>query len=629
MTQVASRCIISLTDNTSSTSNAPLPSKFAGLQQAAAAGLRIPLGVLLPEQEADHALDSFLLQARSGQRFIVRSANPGEDGDEHSLAGHFWSSGAVSAQQLPATVQQAMAENRRILQALGQTAVPRLLVQAFIEHQIGGVLFAPWSFFPDYACLNYSTESVQQVVAGNAQTAIISLEDAHASPLPLSAELGFLLPLLRTACRQLRAGFAFPLDCEWVYSLQEQALIILQVRPQTHAVGAVLALPDHVEQVFRDQLPPGDWQFTALSESFGSLSPLSFSLLQQLYTDAIPTFRTLGCKALAADFMVQAPDGLVLVEPLRERQFFALSTLGGFWRSFRQPALRRRVLAHLTDTGSCQQMPFSYTRLALLFQHWMIANLYAAGEGRASLVPVHAYELSWLARPDVAVKSAAGSFAGSAIDLTAANAALATWPELNQWARRLFFQELGQLKQQLQEQPLRAFCHWNEYSQPDDTRASARQHARAAEAIYAYATFGSVQRLQQSGSADLVDSVGMASVDMKSLAAVRAVQGKVCVIHQPATYHAVLPPDCILIAPYFDNRWVGMIKTLRGIIVGQGSHLSHSAIVAREYAVPYCVVNPAAWQTLQTGMTVHLDPLQRTLRVAGAADMAAANRLDG
>ena len=117
-----------------------------------------------------------------------------------------------------------------------------------------------------------------------------------------------------------------------------------------------------------------------------------------------------------------------------------------------------------------------------------------------------------------------------------------------------------------------AFCTWNEYSQRDYSHAKQRQHTQAKGAIYDHALLSNTQ-----------------SNGIQALSTTKVVNGELFIITEPSHFNAAIPEGCILVAPYFDNRWVGAIAKLNGVVVNRGSHLSHSAIVAREHGVPYYV----------------------------------------
>jgi phosphohistidine swiveling domain-containing protein len=496
-----------------------------------------------------------------------------EDGLQQSLAGHFWSSPAVDAANLPATIAQAWAKNTAVLATLGLAVEPMVMVQTYIEHQIGGVLFAPWGFFADYALVEVGDAGVHAAVAGHSTPAVIALDSDHAAPLALPAALAYLELPLRDMARQLRQTFAFPLDVEWAYCPQRAALVVLQVRPQTRMVGAVKTLPESLKPA----LPPGKWTYGALSESLGAISPLSFSVLQQLYTDSIPTLRNMGCKAQQVDFLLHFPDGTVLVDAQREQAFFQLSTFGGFWRGLRTPALQQASRALLATWHAAT--PFAYSTLAQLFSHWLLDNLLTQGAERSVTPPAHAYELMW-------------------------NVPLPALPAANLTLRQAFFGEWGKLKQQLATQAVHcmAFCTWDEYQRGETAAAQARQHACARAAVYDHSSVALHQH---------VDS------GMRLLAARKAVTGRALVVQQPGHFHGEFPLGCILIAPYFDNCWVAQLQRCAGVIVMQGGMLSHAALVARELGIPYCVVDAGLVEGIKDGEQVTLDPLTQTLRYAG------------
>ena len=550
-------------------SSTELPAKYQRLVEAAQAGLRTPRSLLLTEPTAEVA--AFLAGFPHSTQFIVRSANKTEDGSGHSLAGHFWSSEAVSREQVKATIQTAWSENQRLLTSLGLEQTPLLMLQEYIQHELGGVLFMPWSFFSEYAYVEYSTIGVQQVVAGAAEVALMGLEAQQPNPLALPSELSFLEIHLRKLAKQLVAAFDFPLDCEWAYSSTEQTIVVLQVRAQTHAIGSWLALPENLEH------PASNWQFTALSESLGKLSPLSFSLLKQLYQDAVPELQRLGFKAAQMDFLAYQVDGTVLVDPKREKLFYTATLMGGFWRGFRGAEFKTKAESLLASFEVNSE--FDYQQLSKLFTAWLIQTILQAGEGRELAPPIHAYELSWL---------------NSAESLSLDNSAPLTLK-----LRSIFLLELNKLKQQLIGKKSLVFCNWGEYQQQDFSQALVRQYQAVNLAIYDYALSHTPSGFQ-------------------SLASPRVTTGAVLKVVSSATQMPSLPEHCIWVSAYFDNRWVQLIPKLKGIIVLQGSRLAHSAIVAREYGIPYVVVSSAEFSKLSSGQIVELDAYQGHIQILKA-----------
>ena len=547
-------------------SSTELPSKYARLQEASLVGLQVPNTLLIDIDTSSQTIEAFLAGCND-ELFIVRSANKTEDGSAHSLAGHFWSSAAVAKEQVLPTVQLARTENERLLVQLGLKQPPCLMLQAYIQHHLGGVLFVPWGFFSEYAYLEYSKHGVEQVVAGQASAALLSLDPSQLSPMPLTEDLVFLEPLLRELAKQLKQNFKFPVDCEWAYSAEAKAIIVLQIRSQTHLIGALLPLPSA-----KAALSP--WQFTALSESLAKLSPLSFSLIQALYTQAIPALRLLGCKAKQVDFLAYQADGTVLVDPKREQAFFEPTLMGGFWRGLRAAEFKAQAEAILASIDP--NAVFSEFQLSRLFTAWLIQNLLSQGQGREQAPVTHAYELSWL-EPE------------KDLDLIPVSLPLRL--------RQAFLLELNKLKRDIAEHKERVFCLWEEYKQQNYSQVYKRQHEQAQLAIYDHAI--------QAGTHDFL-----------SLAASKQVQGVIFKLSLPFPQTLPeLPAACILASPYFDNRWVQWIPQLAGIIVMQGGRLSHSAIVAREYSVPYAVISPTQFAALITGMQVELNTLQACLKV--------------
>ena len=544
-----------------------LSKKYAYLAQAEKAGIITPKTLLLDDVNHEN-IQHFIAACDEESRFIVRSIQSAEDTHQQSYAGHFWSSTAVTSSKIIETIALAKKENSQRLQQLKLNETPQLMLQEYIEHSIGGVLFSPWSFFTNYCFVEYSTHSVQDAVEGKASPAIISLKKESPCPLALSTELTFLASSLRLLAKKLQDTFDFPIDSEWVYSEQKKSLVLLQVRPQTHLVGALFSATPSLQQQIK--LPQGDWQYTALSESLGKLSPLSFSLLEQLYEDARASLQSLGYQAKQVNFMTRLADGSIFVDPQREQSFYSLTRFGGFWKSFKTPQWQQKIkqlLASLTLERS-----FSYTQLSQYFHCWLVANALSNGQGRTENT-AHAYELSWQQNvskptPDTSDHS---------------------WGVFNQQLKTLFFFELEKLKQQLAPIPENNLLSWQDY-QCNKVVSKAQEQEATTGALYDYSLLGA----------------GESTSTLQSIGAKKKISGKLFFIENPSRFQQKIPTGSILIAPYFDNQWVQSIPTLNGIIVKQGGHLSHSAIVARESGIPYFVGKQSSLDGLKQGDSVAL-----------------------
>ena len=628
---------VSLTDSRISqqTENTQrIPAKYTTLKQAEAAGLNVPKSLLLDSENSEitqNMIEKFV-NAVTSSRFIVRSAHLSEDGSDLSLAGHFWSSDPVVENDLAQTIQQALIENSLVLDSLQSTEYlaespkpPKLILQEYIEHHIGGVLFSPWSYFSDYAYVEYSLNGVKEAVEGlDSSRSVLCLDSHFSDPLPLAETHSSLKQHLVSLCSKFCEVYDFPVDCEWAFDQNKQEITVLQVRPQTHLVGPILPYSrlkeseslsdvDH-PQTGVVKLTPRleNWQFTALSESLGRLSPLSFSLLQQLYIDAIPLFQKMGCKAQNVDFMRLAPDGTVLIDPELEQRFFAMTLFGGFQRGIRQAKFASKTDSIFKRYDSTA--PFSYQTLQQLFAYWMAANLLSAGQGRGSHEatdlnePRHAYELSWPADIEVPFAQKNHRKAESFERLNVDGKVLFLF-ELNKLKRQLREQinaKSNQAKlnsdvssQQIENQPKPGYLFFSTW-QALQTQAMTplnmklakdKQHELASQALYDFALVGASN-----------------GEEVQALSSTKSVTGQLLIIDNPAITRPKFLADCILIAPYFDNSWVNKIKLMNGIVVRRGGRLSHSAIVAREYGVPYYVVPELNLQALDQGKSIVLDP---------------------
>ncbi|MCZ7563209.1 MAG: PEP-utilizing enzyme [Burkholderiales bacterium] len=100
------------------------------------------------------------------------------------------------------------------------------------------------------------------------------------------------------------------------------------------------------------------------------------------------------------------------------------------------------------------------------------------------------------------------------------------------------------------------------------------------------------------------------------------VRARVRVVHDPR--NAALEHGEILVARYTDPGWIVLFPSCAGLLVERGSLLSHSAIVAREMAIPAIVGLAGVTHWLATGDLVEMDGTTGTVRKVSAGAEAAA-----
>jgi len=92
-----------------------------------------------------------------------------------------------------------------------------------------------------------------------------------------------------------------------------------------------------------------------------------------------------------------------------------------------------------------------------------------------------------------------------------------------------------------------------------------------------------------------------------------AVRGRARVIHDPRT--ARIEQGEILVARYTDPGWIMLFPACAGLLVERGSMLSHSAIVAREMAIPAIVGLAGVTSWVETGDLVDMDGASGIVRI--------------
>lgn len=71
----------------------------------------------------------------------------------------------------------------------------------------------------------------------------------------------------------------------------------------------------------------------------------------------------------------------------------------------------------------------------------------------------------------------------------------------------------------------------------------------------------------------------------------------------------------ILVAPFTDPGWVPYFLPAAGLVMNQGSLLSHGSIVAREFGIPAVVNVGHATEIIKTGQTIQVDGNQGIVKI--------------
>jgi pyruvate,water dikinase len=85
------------------------------------------------------------------------------------------------------------------------------------------------------------------------------------------------------------------------------------------------------------------------------------------------------------------------------------------------------------------------------------------------------------------------------------------------------------------------------------------------------------------------------------------VQGRACIVCDPAEASLDLTHDNILVVPFTDVSWTPLFPSVGGVVAETGGQLSHSAIIAREYGLPAVVNVKNATRLIKDGQTITVD----------------------
>jgi pyruvate,water dikinase len=85
------------------------------------------------------------------------------------------------------------------------------------------------------------------------------------------------------------------------------------------------------------------------------------------------------------------------------------------------------------------------------------------------------------------------------------------------------------------------------------------------------------------------------------------VRGVARVVLHPAEVRGRLTREDVLVIPFTDTAWTPLFPTVGGVVAETGGQLSHTAIVAREYALPTVVSVKGATRLIRDGQPVTVD----------------------
>jgi phosphohistidine swiveling domain-containing protein len=543
-----------------SQTKALLPAKYENLLILKAIGLRTPPSWLIGLAENDPDTLKAKIEAFTQKHpgsYIVRSAISAEDGSQHSLAGHFYSSEAVSQKTLLATISDAIETNKALVAQLSLQATVFLMVQPFYEAIKGGVAFTRWQYF-NHCYVVTMADTPQEAVNGvNTKTLLVNKDKKIYFGTGNEQEKNILNSLVE-ALVIIEKNYG-AMDVEWAYT-KEDGLVILQMRPITIPAGfltsASKAQTEKSEANLK-KVSTGPWQQNELSANLGPLSPLSFSLMKFLYKGSAPALQAIGLASDNLGWLQRMDNGQIFCDTTAYAKFFGYK----YWWSpmilaFQKP-FKEQLLQDYLKTYQPPKI-FKISHVQEIFNYWMLANIYLASE-KGSVVPSSAqfgdYEL---ARPSN----------GFYTDLYVTNAH--NWAHLSFNLKIRFFEHLELLKKDLLKPPMAYWLTWEEYVKKVEPTDSALRRSFALKNSYYSLPVGFGEHVVTNRTY-LTDNHQLEGF-----------------IWHPKTTPAP-PQNAIYCDEIFDNRLVSLIPNLKGIIVGSGSHLAHSAIVAREHNIPYII----------------------------------------
>lgn len=513
-----------------------LPIKFTNLEYAQKNGVLVPLMFLINDDalvKQEWSDVEMFLKSTVSEFYIVRSAVSFEDSFDHSQAGVFQSSNRVAANAVISTLKNLYTKNKKRLGNKNDAAV-NLIVSPFIKSTCGGVSFYPWLYFNEHALVEFAN-TPQAAVAGNIDgSMLLDLTDSnkhirHAGTLSTQIILE-----LQIVLQKLRKLFNYPIDIEWAYDGQN--LYVLQIRPITIPPQALAPSP-------LSKYIKGDYVLNEYSETFGKLSPLSFSILQTLFSNSSHYIDSLQIHG-KEKFLTRLNTGNIVSEPTRQsRYFYDKHWYSAFVRGVKSHSISTTLEIEAREYKADKD--FSVSRLQYAFDRLQLAEAIAIRNknNRSTYSTPQEYEVTQ--------------------DLDSSK--YPTDTPSNTW-KKLFLETFDPIRQTVRADGLLAFCTLDEFLSQDKSNCQTRYDLEISESIYS-----AQDQIKNGSKVELIYGAHT--------------EGPLLYIANPESWRGDLPKNSIILTSHIPQTWIQDLPNILGVICIKLSALSHVAITLREYNI--------------------------------------------
>ncbi len=606
----------------------PRPSKYEFLEKIKASGINTPETLFLEEKNLTSEnyksdLEKFISKNKSNF-YIIRSCIFGEDGSENSFAGHFESSHKLKAKDLKKYIKIYFKKNKKIQKKLILKGETNLMVQTFIESDFGGVLFSSWKYFTEHFLVEYSVNGAEDSVEGkNSEFLLLSKNNFLKSEKKQTQESCVfnkkypeVLNHLKDLVLKAENIFTFPFDVEWCVKNKE--IFFLQLRPITQTIYAlnpasrknIQEEKDFLTQKYlaskKEDLNPKTTQnksqkksqnkkefhfeINSFSESFGVISPLSFSIIESCFKNNLTVFRDLGFLAKNFDFLWRSRNGQIYSFESAFKNFFKFkSFFTPFWQKIQEKKFLEKsenFIKKIEKNQNIKNQDFDLDLLHEIFGFWNIANFYAGQNPKNIKAESFSDEYEVLKVLDIKFPQYQNISNPKSGNLASLKNMPESWSFIRNYLKKLWLFEYNKLKKNISQQKILAF---GEIEDLEKCNNVAKNNFLRLKPIF-------IKKINQKYKEEFPFSVydfpaqfSDKNKSSKIFVVKGDLNGKKFVVKNPKLFRGKFAENIILVAPYFENSWILEIDKFSGIILEQGGFLSHSAIIAREKKIPYVI----------------------------------------
>jgi phosphohistidine swiveling domain-containing protein len=309
-------------------------------------------------------------------------------------------------------------------------------------------------------------------------------------------------------------------------------------------MNGLFPIPDTIQEEMEHEIgyPLSSLKTDATTTNLNFLSPIGFSRLQNRYRQASSLLKTYGINMSMEQFpFIRLPTGHILTEPSRNLRFISFTNpLQSLLFPLRSRKIRQEIIDYLKGNHKDASRSFAYFQLINIICSMtkvkiaapLITSPFEYEPTLSTPLPENPPRLP--ESPD--------------------------WNELRNYLKYEYLRSERKIRDEQEDDPL------------NDRQSYEKE--------LAYSIYDPLGRTNKTAGFQWVSGIGTEEID-----------GTIVTEHTMREQQSKAE-KLIFVGDYFPNEYIVHLHQFSGILLTGGSHLSHSAIVARERSIPYLIGIP-------------------------------------